>query len=476
MTDTTDLSYASASELLDLMRRRALSPTELMRHTLERVRKVDPALGSVVRLDPERALAQAAEATERLARDTPGSGPLTGLPVLVKDGEDAAGFPTGRGTRAFLDAPPAAHDSLHVARLRAAGALVIGKTNLPPMGAGVHTANDAFGTTRNPWNTALSPGGSSGGSAAAVAAGLVALATAGDGGGSTRVPAALCGIVGLKPGRGRIPHGPSRTTHWPHNTVLGCVTRTVRDTALHLDVAAGHDPADPYSLPAPGVSYRQAVEAALSRPPRLRVRVLRTFGVADPRPPQFAALEEAADALRAQGHQVVDDDAVLPGAADFPLTLQLRQKVLARARLTSVLDTFDARPESFEPWFADALEQGRTVTVEELARYWEHRARLDRWAAGLFDGHDLLLTPTVPCPAWPAEGPDIAAAIHDRTIPIAYTSVFNDTGHPALSLPAGLADGLPRAVHLVAPHHREDLLLAAAALLERSTEVRHPAL
>ncbi|MEV7565747.1 amidase [Streptomyces tanashiensis] len=474
MTDTADLSYAPATELLALMRRRELSPTELMHHTLDRVRDLDPALGAVVRLDAERALAQAADATERIARDAPGIGPLTGLPVLVKDGEDAAGLPTGHGTRAFLDAPPAAHDSLHVARLRAAGAIVIGKTNLPPMGAGVHTSNDAFGTTRNPWNTDLSPGGSSGGSAAAVAAGLVSLATAGDGGGSTRIPAALCGVVGLKPSRGRIPQGPSRTTHWPRNTVLGCVTRTVRDTALHLDIAAGHHPADPYSLPAPAASYQQAVDAATAHPTPLRVRVLRTFGVADPKPPQLAALERAADALRAQGLQVIDEDAVLPGARDFPLTVQLRQKVLARARLTSVLDTFDTRPETFEPWFAAALEQARSVTVEEIARYWEHRARLDQWAAGLFAGHDLLLTPTVPTPAWPAEGPDLAAVVRERTIPIAYTSVFNDTGHPAISLPAGFDDGLPCAVQLVAPHHREDRLLAAAALLEKATPCHRP--
>ncbi|MBD0672098.1 amidase [Streptomyces sp. CBMA156] len=492
MTDTPDLSYAPATELLALMRRRALSPVELMTHTLDRIRTHDGALNSVVRLDAERALAQAADAAERIARDEPALGPLTGLPVLVKDGEDAAGLPTSHGTRAFRDNPPAAHDSLHVARLRAAGAIIVGKTNMPPMGAGVHTANEAFGTTRNPWNTALSPGGSSGGSAAAVAAGLVALATAGDGGGSTRIPAALCGVVGLKPSRGRIPQGPARTTHWPRNTVLGCVTRTVRDTALHLDIAAGHHPADPFSLPAPGSSYLGGIDAfaegldasaALDRsergPRRLRVRVMRTFGVAEPTPPQLAALERAADTLRAQGFQVADEDASLPGADDFPSLAQLRQKVLARARLTSALEAFTTRRQDFEPWLAAALDQGRSVTVEEIARYWEHRARLDQWAAALFTGHDLLLTPTVPATDWPAEGPDIEAALRDRTIPIAYTSVFNDTGHPALSIPAGPAHGaagLPCAVQLVAPHHREDLLLGTAALLEAAGEIRHPRL
>ncbi|MFF2954902.1 amidase [Kitasatospora sp. NPDC057965] len=473
----TDLSYASATELLALMRRRALSPVELMHHTLDRIRTHDGALNSVVRLDAERALAEAADATERIARDDAALGALTGLPVLVKDGEDAAGLPTSHGTRAFRDNPPAAHDNLHVARLRAAGAIIVGKTNMPPMGAGVHTANEAFGTTRNPWDTTLSPGGSSGGSAAAVAAGLVALATAGDGGGSTRIPAALCGVVGLKPSRGRIPQGPARTTHWPRNTVLGCVTRTVRDTALHLDVAAGHHPADPYSLPAPAAPYLDALDRPVRRPQELRVRVMRTFGVAEPAQPQLAALERTVDTLWALGFRVVDEDAPLPGADDFPLFAQLRQKVLARARLTSVLDTYTTRPQDFEPWFAAALDQGRAVTIEELARYWEHRTRLDRWAAALFTDHDLLLTPTVPTTAWPAEGPDIEKALRERTIPIAYTSVFNDTGHPAISVPSGPAPGAagpPCAVQLVAPHHREDLLLAAAALLEEANGVRHP--
>ncbi|MFE2108891.1 amidase [Kitasatospora sp. NPDC059463] len=480
MTGTTDLSYASATELLTLMRSRALSPVELMNHTLDRIRTHDGALNSVVRLDAERALAEAADTAERIARDEDALGPLAGLPVLVKDGEDAAGLPTSHGTRAFRDNPPAAHDSVHVARLRAAGAIIVGKTNMPPMGAGVHTANEAFGTTRNPWDTALSPGGSSGGSAAAVAAGLVALATAGDGGGSTRIPAALCGVVGLKPSRGRIPQGPARTTHWPRNTVLGCVTRTVRDTALHLDVAAGHHPADPYSLPAPATSYLDAVDRPARRPQELRVRVMRTFGVAEPTLPQLAALERAVDTLWALGFRVVDEDAPLPGADDFPSLARLRQKVLARARLTSVLNARAARPQDFEPWFAAALDQGRAVTVEELARYWEHRARLDQWAAGLFADHDLLLTPTVPTTAWPAEGPDIETAVRERTVPIAYTSVFNDTGHPAISVPVGPAGpargaaGMPCAVQLVAPHHREDLLLTVAALLEEAGGVRHP--
>ncbi|MGD6747051.1 amidase [Streptomyces sp. BH106] len=467
----TDLSYASATELTDLIRRRELSPTELMRHTLDRIATADKAINSVVALDPERALSEATDLERRLAHGE-SAGPLAGLPVLVKDLEDAAGFRTTRGTRAYRDGAPADHDSVHVSRLRAAGALVIGKTNTPPLGAAVHTANEAFGVTRNPWNPERTPGGSSGGSAAAVAAGLVALATAGDGGGSTRIPAALCGVVGLKPSRGRVPHGPSRMPQWTQHSCLSGMARTVRDTALHLDVAAGHHPVDPNSLPAPALSYR----AALAEPlPALRIGVLRTLGVAAPRPEILRALDHAAGILRDQGHDVRDDEADLPGADRFPAPFQLRQRLLAYARLLDVHEDFTARQDAFEPWFADVLDGSRSLGPAEQAAYWAHRSRLGHWAANLFGRYDLLLMPTTPTTAWPAEGPDIAAAVRDRALPISYTSVFNDTGHPAISIPTGTApDGLPLAVQLVAPHHRDDLALTAAHTLEPSYGTQHP--
>ncbi|MFG3041934.1 amidase [Streptomyces sp. NPDC048330] len=467
----TDLSHATATELVALVKGGELSPRELADHTLDRIATVDPALNAVVALDPERTRAEADALTERLARGEQ-AGPLAGLPVLVKDLEDAAGFPTTRGTRALRDAPPATRDSLHVARLRAAGALIIGKTNTPPAGAGVHTANDAFGVTRNPWDPARSPGGSSGGAAAAVAAGLVALGTASDGGGSTRIPAALCGLPGLKPSRGRIPQGPASMPNWPQNTCPSGMARTVRDTALHLDVAAGHHARDPFSLPAPSGSYLDALDTPL---PKLRVGVLTTLGVASPRPEMLAALERVAALLRGEGHEVREDDAVLPDAETYPRPFQLRQKLLAYHRYLGLADALAARPQDFEPWFARLLHDGSGLTPEEAAAHWTHRSRLDRWTADLFDRHDLLLLPAVPTTAWPAEGPDTAAAVREGTLPIAYTSVFNDTGHPAMSVPAGLApDGLPCSVQLVAPHHREDRLLAAARLVEESEGILRP--
>ncbi|MEU9634938.1 amidase [Streptomyces tendae] len=461
----TDLTYASATELVALVKDGALSPRELTDHTMERIAAVDPALNSVVALDPERARAEADALTERLARGED-PGPLAGLPVLVKDLEDAAGYPTSRGTSGFRDAPPAARDSVHVARLRAAGALIIGKTNTPPVGAAIHTANDAFGVTRNPWNPERSPGGSSGGAAAAVAAGLVALGTASDGGGSTRIPAALCGLPGLKPNRGRIPQGPLRMPNWPQNSCPSGMARTVRDTALHLDVAAGHHPCDPFSLPAPTGSYLTALDTPL---PALSVGVLTTLGVARPRPEMLDALQRVAALLRGEGHAVREDGAVLPDAETYPRPFQLRQKLLAYNRYLGLADELAARRDDFEPWFARLLDDGSGLTPEEAAAHWAHRSRLDQWTADLFDRYDLLLLPTVPTTAWPAEGPDTLKAVREGTLPIAFTSVFNDTGHPAMSVPAGLApDGLPCSVQLVAPHHREDRLLAAARLVEEA--------
>ncbi|MFD5191661.1 amidase [Streptomyces sp. NPDC058357] len=467
----TDLTYATATELVALVKNGALSPRELTDHTLERIDTVDPALGAVVALDPERTRAEADVLTERLARGED-AGPLAGLPVLVKDLEDVTGFPTTRGTRAFRDAPPAAHDSTHVARLRAAGALIIGKTNTPPVGAAVHTANDAFGITRSPWNLDRSPGGSSGGAAAAVAAGLVALGTAGDGGGSTRIPAALCGLPGLKPSRGRIPQGPVRMPNWPQNTCLSGMARTVRDTALHLDVAAGYHPSDPFSLPAPAGSYLAALDLPL---PALRVGMLTTLGVATPHPEMLGALRRVADMLRGEGHALREDDAPLPGADAYPRPFRLRQKVLAYNRYLGLADELAARRDDFEPWFARLLDDGSGLTPQEAAAHWAHRAQLDRWTAELFERYDLLLLPTVPTTAWPAEGPDTLRAIREGTLPIAFTSVVNDTGHPAITVPAGLApDGLPCSVQLVAPHHREDRLLAAARLVEESEGTLRP--
>ncbi|MVU77242.1 amidase [Nocardia sp. ET3-3] len=467
----TDLAFTSATELTELIRSRRLSPTELMQHTLDRIDELNGEINAIVSLDHDAAIAAAEICANRIARGDE-IGPLAGIPVVVKDLEHAAGFPTSFGTSGFRDAPARTSDSTHVSRLRAAGAIVIGKTNTPPLGSAIHTANDLFGITRNPWDLERSPGGSSGGSAAAVAAGMVPLATASDGGGSTRIPAALCGIIGLKPTRGRIPEGPSTMHGWARHSCATPMARTVRDTALHLDVAAGFHASDPFSLPDPGVSYRALLDEPL-RP--LRIAVNPTLGVADPEPTLRVALDTAAEILHAAGHDVIHDTSKLPGADDYAEHLRARQHVLAFVRLTRLESEFDQRPGDLEPGFAAQLDQARGTDVAQFAAYWRHRAQLDAWAARVFDTCDLLLTPTTPTTAWPATGPDLATALRTRTLPIAYTSVFNDTGNPAITVPISLSpQGLPVGVQLVGPHHRDGQVLRAAYSIEQNVGQLRP--
>src|SRR5262249_46766628 len=248
-----DLAFAPAHELAAAVRRRTLSPVELMTATLERVAALNPQLNAFVALRADEALADARARADRLARGED-PGPLAGLPFGVKDLEDVAGLPTTHGSVPFRN-HVAADDSIQVARLRGAGAIPIGKTNTPEFGYTGFTRNRLFGVTRNPWNLSRTPGGSSGGSAAAIAGGLVPLATASDGGGSIRIPACYVGAFGLKPTFGRVPRTPLMLREWIDTTVYGPLTRTVTDAALFLDAVAGPDPRDPDSLPHPGYSY-----------------------------------------------------------------------------------------------------------------------------------------------------------------------------------------------------------------------------
>src|SRR5687767_6185479 len=243
-------------ETADLVRRGDMKAAEVLDECLAAVESSNPALNAFVHLDPDLAHEAAARVDAAVARGED-PGPLAGVPFGVKDLEDCAGMPTSHGSLLFKDRPPVDHDSMHVARLRAAGGVPVGKTAAPEFGAVCFTSTPAWGTTRNPWNPERTPGGSSGGSGAAVAAGVVPFCTASDGGGSTRIPASYCGLVGFKPSYGRIPiegAQPSQTS------VLGALTTTVGDAARHLDIAAGPDERDRTSLPPAGLSYEDAVE------------------------------------------------------------------------------------------------------------------------------------------------------------------------------------------------------------------------
>jgi amidase len=449
--DRDDLAFAGAAHQADLVRRREVSSRELVLLYLDRIRRYDGELSSYRTVMAERALADAEQADAR--RNAGEDRPLLGVPLAVKDTEDVVGEVTTLGTAAH--GAPAQRDNDFVARLRSAGAVILGKTNLPELAIMGTTEGPAFGVTRNPWNTDHTPGGSSGGSAAAVAAGLCAAATATDGAGSIRIPAAACGLVGLKPQRGRV--APSPPDHWYGLSVAGFVTRTVADSALLLDVAASNPPAQLY-----GVSAAQP-------PGRLRVALwLKT-----PFPPTAVddgvrgSIEALAAVLRGLGHEVVERDPNYGRAGDALVPRYLRGIADDAAAMP--------RPDRLQRRTRGFARLGRSVpqALVRKARRDEatHAARLNE----LFGEHDLLLTPISTRPPvgateWEGLGAVRTMIGMARTYP--FTGIWNMTGQPAISVPAPPAEGLPIGAQLIGPPDSEPLLLSVAGQLEQ--ELRWP--
>src|SRR4029077_18180755 len=270
----SELYWRPAHELAAMIRRRDIKAAELMELTIKRIEQTNPKLNALCALRADDAMADARALDEKIARREE-LGPLTGLPLGVKDLEDAAGLATTHGSKAFKGHMPKS-DSVQVSRLKAAGAIVIGKTNAPEFGYTAFTKNLLFGPTRNPWNLERTPGGSSGGTSAAIAAGVVPISTGSDGGGSVRIPACYTGCYGLKPNFGRIPHDPAfGMQQWNDTSVHGPITRTVRDAAIFMDAVVGYHPADPDSLPHPGISYAAILEGL---PKKLRIAFHSDFG------------------------------------------------------------------------------------------------------------------------------------------------------------------------------------------------------
>ncbi len=452
-----ELNFASAEALAALIRERKLSPSELMSHTLSRIADINPEINAFVALDEERARAEAEEQTERIARGEE-LGPLGGLPLGVKDLEDAEGFVTTRGSRAFRDGL-AAGDAIHVGRLRAAGAIVIGKTNTPEFGHTGFTDNELFGVTRNPWNRERTPGGSSGGAGAAIASGMVALATASDGAGSIRIPASFTGAYGLKTSFGRVPIGPTDFQGWMDTSVYGPLTRTVRDAALYLDQVAGHHAADPKSLPRPRDSYLRLLEEPL---PRLRIAFSRTLGATAVQSDVLREVEQAAAVFGDLGHDIIESDPVMPSMGGLWVQMSRFQG------LAALWDIYLTRREELGERFVEGLDGALTLGPEDFGRYARARGELINWLWRLFEDYDLLITPTMPLEAFAAAGP-IPEQIEGQPCDmIAFTAPFNFGGQPAATVRAGFTDsGLPVGLQIVGPPHRDDLVLQASYAYER---------
>jgi amidase len=456
VVEATELAFAGAARQAELLRSGEVSARELTELHLSRIDELDPRVNAFRVVLAEQAIDEADRAQERLQADEPG--PLLGVPVAVKDNVDVAGELTTHGTGAVTE--PAAADSEVVRRLRAAGAVIVGKTTLPELAMwGQITETATWGVTRNPWNLERSPGGSSGGSAAAVAAGLVPVALGSDGGASIRVPAALCGLFGLKPQRGRISLMPD-PDHWHGLTVFGGLARSVLDAALFDDAVMGPADGDSHSPPPPESSF---AEAARREPPRLRIAVsTKSTLPVRPNPEAIAAVESTAELLRALGHEVRERN---------PRYGQLLPDIMPRY-LAGVCD--DAartqEPERLERRTRSFARLGGRLHGRALARAIRREAKVAARIGTVFDDHDLLLTPVTAKPApradaWRGKG---AFATFDGGRPfVCYTAVWNYTGQPAAAVPAGFdSEGLPLAVQLVGPPNAETTLISLAAQLE----------
>jgi amidase len=467
-----DLAVLDATAQAALVRDGDVTPRELVDAALARLDAVDPQLHAVIHRRDERARHE--------ADDGPPDGPFRGVPILVKDLDGTlAGEPLHLGNRMLRDLGHVAdHDSYLFARLRAAGCVIVGKTNTPELGLLPTTESLAYGPAHNPWDLTRSPGGSSGGSAAAVAAGMVPLAHAGDGGGSIRIPASACGLFGLKPTRGRVSLGPDDGEAWAGLVARHVVTRSVRDSAAALDVIAGAVPGDPYAAAPPA---RRFVEEVGADPGRLRigVRDATPAGLADVDPACTEALDGAAALLASLGHELepaapepFDDLALL-----VHFTTVLAASTAYDLRKLGAIAGREVTADDVEPVTWAQATMGRAVGVDT---YLEAVESLRAWARRMAEwwepsdrgrGFDLLLTPTMarpPAPLGEIRGDDADGAILAATPYAAFTVPFNVTGQPAMSVPLHWADGLPIGVQLVAATGREDLLLRVAAQLERA--------
>lgn len=450
----------AAWETAHRVRTRQVSAVEITREALDRVARLNPALNAFVHVDAEGALAQARAIDAAIARgEDPGS--FAGVPIGVKDLEPVAGMPFTQGATPFKDRVATA-DGVQVARLKAGGAVVLGKTNTPEFGYKGFTVNRLFGATRNPWDVSKTPGGSSGGSAAAVAGGMVSVCTGSDGGGSVRIPAAFCGCYGIKPSAGRIPAAGDTYPHWATHSTLGPLTRTVRDAARYLDLAAGPHPNDLHSLDAPAGGYEAA---ALSEPPVIRrVAFSGDLGYAAVDPAVAECAHQAAVVLAgALGAELVEAD---PGFQD-PMAAWYAIGAIGDAHLLDMLG--EAVTAELEPGFVAFANNARAVMGTQVAEALQTRHALNRTMTAFLDQYTLLLTPTCAALPFAAEGPPSRIIGGREAGPagfIPFTYPFNLTGHPAASLPAGLVEGLPVGLQVVGPRHGDALVLAVSAAYE----------
>jgi amidase len=453
-------TFTSAREMAGAIRARRISARELLDLHLARIEERNPEINAIVSLDVERARAGAAAADQHLASGQ-AVGPLHGLPFAFKDTHAVAGWRTTYGSPLFRDNVPVA-DELIVERIRRAGVVTLGRTNVPEFAAGSHTFNTVFGTTRNPADPSRSAGGSSGGAAAALAAGMVPLAEGSDMGGSLRNPASFCGVVGLRPSLGRVPEWP-KANQWETTSVGGPMARNVGDLALLLSVIAGPDPRAPLALGDPGVTFAPPLAGTLRG---LRVAYSLDLGGAFEVDASVAAVVEQAGRLFARSGASVF--AAWPDLATAEDTFRTLRAWHFQASYGALLAR---HPDAFKQSLADNIRAGESLTGADVARAYAQRTRLAESMRVFFQAYDVLVLPVSQVPPFPADQ-EFPTSINGRPMAtyldwMRSAYFITVTGCPAISMPAGLTpDGLPVGVQIVAPHGAERRLLEIAAAFE----------
>ncbi|MCX5395539.1 amidase [Streptomyces sp. NBC_00102] len=464
-----ELCFLPATEIVAAVAGRRLSPVELVDAVLDRMAEINPLIGAFCTPAPERARARAALLADSLVRGgTPG--PLAGVPLGVKDLIATAGLLTTFGSPAYRDHVPD-QDDIVVERGTAAGAVVLGKTNTTEFGYSPAGHNPLFPPSRNPWRTDLTPGGSSAGSAAAVAAGLGPVALGSDGGCSLRVPAAFCELVGFKPSMGRVPVWPScrdeglpGASGWESIEHLGVLTRTVADTALMLSVLAGPDPRDRHSIPCQDVEWTAAARRGTAEGcAGLRIAYSPDLGYLPVDPAVRAVAEEAVAVFRGLGCTVEEVD---PGWSDPAEAFQA--VITAETDLTGMRRLVDQHGSTMSPHLVAWMT--RDWTARELTDANIARKALTNRMAALMSAYDLLITPTAAVPPFPVgvHGPEhIAGRAVGDTAWIGFNYPASLTGAPAMSVPAGRTpDDLPVGLQLIGRHLADGTVLRAAAAYE----------
>ena len=455
-----ELWSLSAMQLGEAYRSRELSPAEVLEAVLARCESVNPSLNAIVTLDSDGAR-KAARASEARWRRDEALGPLDGVPLTVKDNIPVQGLPTTWGSRLLAGYVPS-EDELPVARLRARGAVILGKTNVPEFTLQGYTHNVLFGTTRNPWNPRLTPGGSSGGAVAAVAAGLGPLAIGTDGGGSIRRPAGHTGVVGLKPSTGRVARVNGLPTILHDFEVIGPIARTTADAALLFSAIAGPDPRDRSSL-----AFRQEAQVIGPEPSRLRILYVPRFGGSPVDPEIVTHVAEAARHLEIFGHTVEEREAPFDLAA-----LDRAWAVVGPAGLAWFLSGHADWQGVVQDAMRKIAEQGAALQAADYVDALDKVAALRTRLAQVFARYDMILTPCFAALPWAAD------VTHPDTIdgqPVGprghavFTAFANAGGLPGISVPCRpAASGLPIAIQLVGPYGTDETLLSLAAQYERA--------